>query len=149
MGQATEPVIPAQSPCFPIPTRRVSMRAPLKWLLIAAAAAGCSDSSSPSNGGGPVGSVTVGNNTFTSAHNGKEPAVDTVAVGGTVTWTWTNTGSVPHSVKSDSTPGATFTSSDVLSGNGTTYQFTFTAPGTYDYDCAVHGEMMHGTVVVQ
>src|SRR5206468_434009 len=45
-------------------------------------------------GVGPVGSVTVGNNgriVFTSAHNGTlNPAVDTVAVGATVTWTWTN-----------------------------------------------------------
>jgi plastocyanin len=127
------------------------MRAPLKWLLIAAAAVGCSDNSSPSNGGnGPVGSVTVGNNFFQSAHNGtKNPAIDTVAVGATVTWTWTNTGSVSHSVKSDSMPGATFTSSAIQSGDGTTYTFTFTAAGTYEYDCAVHGESMNGRVVVQ
>src|SRR4051794_1671650 len=126
------------------------MRPQLKWLLMAAAAVGCSDNSSPSNGGnGPVGSVTVGNNTFTSAHNNTQPAIDTVAVGGTVTWTWTNTGSISHSVKSDSTPGATFTSSTVQSGDGTTYQFMFTAAGTYHYDCAVHGPSMSGTVVVQ
>jgi plastocyanin len=126
------------------------MRGPLKWLLIAAAAVGCSDNSSPSNGGnGPVGSVTVGNNFFQSAHNNSNPAVDTVAVGGTVTWTWTNTGSVSHSVKSDSLPGATFTSSGILTGDGKTYQFTFMAAGTYTYDCIVHGESMHGTVVVQ
>src|SRR5256886_9667192 len=45
-------------------------------------------------GGGPVGSGAVGTNgriVFTSAHNGTvNPAVDTVAVGSTVTWTWTN-----------------------------------------------------------
>jgi len=44
-------------------------------------------------GGGPIGSVTVGDNgaiAFTSAHNGSSnPAADTVAIGGTVTWTWT------------------------------------------------------------
>ena len=26
-----------------------------------------------------------------------------------------------------------------MTGAGNTYQFTFTAPGTYQYDCAVHG----------
>jgi len=41
-------------------------------------------------GGGPVGSVDVGSGIqFVSGHNGSmNPAVDTVAVGSTVTWTW-------------------------------------------------------------
>src|SRR2546425_9050435 len=41
-------------------------------------------------GGGPVGSVTVGAAIqFVSGHNGSHnPAVDTIAIGGTVTWTW-------------------------------------------------------------
>ena len=83
------------------------MRIQLHWFLMAAAAAiGCSSSSnSPTaptmgggGGGGPVGSVTVGNIFFQSGHNGTmNPAVDTVAVGTTVTWTWTNTGSETHS----------------------------------------------------
>ena len=125
------------------------MRSQLKWLLMAAAAVGCSSSTSPSpGGGGPVGSVTVGNNFFQSAHNGsKNAAVDTVAVGATVTWTWTNTGSVSHSVQSQGSPS--FTSSGIMSGNGTTYTMTFTSAGTYQYDCAVHGQSMTGTVVVQ
>jgi plastocyanin len=127
------------------------------WVLAAAAAAaiGCS-SSSPSDGGnggggaggGPVGSITVGNIFFESAHNGtRNPAQDTVSVGQVVTWTWTNTGSTPHSVRSQGSPG--FTSSGTETGNGTTYTFTFTAPGTYQYDCAVHGSAMTGTIVVQ
>jgi plastocyanin len=41
-----------------------------------------------------------------------------------------------------------FTSSGILSGAGNTYQFTFTAPGTYQYDCAVHGQLMTGRIVV-
>jgi plastocyanin len=36
-----------------------------------------------------------------------------------------------------------------MSGNGKTYSVTFTTPGTYQYDCAVHGEQMTGTIVVQ
>lgn len=92
--------------------------------------------------------VTVGNDFFTSVHNStSNPAVDTVAVGGTVTWTWTNTGGISHSVQSLGTPG--FSSSQILSGDGKTYRFTFTAPGVYQYDCAVHGPIMTGRIVVR
>src|SRR3989449_4590722 len=102
-------------------------------------------------GGGPAGSVTVGNDgriVFISAHNGTaNPAVDTVAVGGTVTWTWTNNQSVSHSVESEGS--TSFASSPIMSGNGQTYAVTFTAAGTYQYDCAVHGTAMSGTIVVR
>jgi|SRR5690349_21353697 plastocyanin len=101
-------------------------------------------------GGGPAGSVTVGNDgriVFISAHNGSaNPAVDTVAVGGTVTWTWTNNQGVSHSIESIGSPA--FTSSSIMSGSGQTYSATFTTPGTYQYDCAVHGPQMTGTIVV-
>jgi len=102
-------------------------------------------------GSGPVGSVTVGNNggiVFSSAHNGTaNPAVDTVAVGATVTWTWTNNLGVSHSVQSQGSTA--FASSPIMSGNGQTYAVTFTTRGTYRYDCAVHGTAMTGTIVVR
>ena len=102
-------------------------------------------------GGGPIGSVTVGNNgttAFISAHNGSSnPAVDTVAIGGTVTWTWTSTQGIAHSVQSLGSPA--FASSAIMSGDGQNYAVTFTAPGVYQYDCAVHGTAMSGTVVVR
>jgi plastocyanin len=130
---------------------------PTRTLMLAAAAAvaiGCSDNStSPTdggNGGGgaAAGAITVGNIFFQSGHNGtRNPAVDTVAVGTTVTWTWTGTGSTPHSVQSQGSPG--FTSSATLTGDGQTYTQIFTTPGTYQYDCAVHGAAMSGTLVVQ
>jgi plastocyanin len=92
--------------------------------------------------------VTVGNIFFKSGHNGSaNPAVDTVAAGGTVTWTWTSSGSVPHSIQSLGSPS--FTSSAVQTGDGSTYQVTFSTAGTYQYDCAVHGTMMSGTIVVR
>lgn len=97
-------------------------------------------------GGGPIGAVTIGTDIrFVSSHNGSQnPAVDTIPVGGTVTWTWT--GSLPHGVQS---LGSTrFTSSSVKTGGGT-YAVAFTTPGTYQYDCAVHGTAMRGTIVVQ
>jgi plastocyanin len=132
---------------------------------------GCSGGSSPSGPSGPGGgsgagggsmggrdptgaaapltaAVTVGNIFFKSGHNGSaNPAVDTVAVGGTVTWTWTNSGNVPHSVQSKGSPS--FTSSTIQTGDGNTHQVRFTTPGTYQYDCAVHGTMMSGTIVVR
>ena len=100
-------------------------------------------------GGGPVGSVTVGAAIqFVSGHNGSHnPAVDTIAVGGTVTWTWgANSGAYGgHSVQS--VGSQSFASSAVQSSG--TYSLTFTSPGIYQYDCAVHGSAMTGTVVVR
>jgi plastocyanin len=95
--------------------------------------------------------VAVGSNgrlAFISAHNGTaNPAVDTVAVGGNVTWTWTNNQGISHSVQSQGSTA--FASSPIMGGNGQTYAVTFTTPGTYRYDCAVHGTAMTGTIVVQ
>jgi plastocyanin len=102
-------------------------------------------------GGGPVGSVSVGNGgniVFTSGHNGSaHPAVDTVAAGATVTWTWVGTGGLPHSVRS--TGSQSFVSSPVLTGDGKSYAVMFMTSGVYQYDCAVHGQQMTGTVVVR
>ena len=80
-----------------------------------------------------------------SDHNGSQnPAVDTIAAGGSVTWSWT--GSLSHSV--ESVGSASFASSGIKAGGGS-YVVKFTTPGTYQYDCAVHGSAMTGTIVVQ
>jgi len=50
-------------------------------------------------------------------------------------------------VRSQGAPG--FTSGAVETGDGKRYAVTFNAPGTYAYDCAVHGAAMSGTVVVR
>lgn len=95
----------------------------------------------------PTAAVTVGDIFFESGHNGSsDPAVDTVAVNGTVTWTWAPTANLPHSVQSLGSPS--FTSSAIQTGPGKSYSFTFTAEGIYQYDCAVHGEVMKGQIVV-
>ena len=96
-------------------------------------------------GGGAAGAVSVGAGIqYVSGHNGTmNPAVDTIVAGSTVTWTWT--GSLPHGVRSVGTPS--FTSSPTHTGSGT-YVTTFTDPGTYKYDCSVHGQSMTGTIVV-
>lgn len=91
--------------------------------------------------------VSIGNNFFKSGRNNTQnPAVDTVAVGGTVTWTWNaNNGGILHSVESLGPPS--FTSSTIKASGS--YPFTFTVAGTYQYDCAVHGSLMTGRVVVR
>ena len=68
-------------------------------------------------------------------------------MGGTVTWTWTNDQGISHSVQSQGSTA--FTSGPVKSGNGQTYAVTFATAGTYQYDCAVHGAAMTGTIVVR
>lgn len=70
-----------------------------------------------------------------------QPATRTIAIGGVVRWTFAGD---PHSV----------TSRDGLFDSGVTdpggsFQFTFTAPGTYRYFCQVHPEQMFGTIVVR
>jgi len=151
---------------------RNTMMVLVSGMLAASLLAGCSDNSTPTSpsgspmspptgggtGGGTTGgtggaapataAVTVGDIFFRSSLNGSSnPAVDTVAVNGTVTWTWASTENLSHSVQSIGSPS--FTSSAIQSGSGKTYQFMFTAPGTYQYDCAVHGQMMTGMIVVQ
>jgi plastocyanin len=109
------------------------------------------DTGGNTSGGTPTSgdvAVVVGNNFMKSGHNGSvNPAVDTVAAGGSVSWTWTSTGAVPHSIQSLGNPA--FPSSAILTGNGSVYRVTFRTAGTYRYDCAVHGSMMSGTIVVQ
>jgi len=70
------------------------------------------------------------------------PAALTVATGTAVTWK--NSDSVAHTVTSD---GSGPLSSPNVPGGGT-YNYTFTAPGTFKYVCSIHPNMM-GTVVVQ
>jgi adhesin/invasin len=84
--------------------------------------------------------VVVRNNEF-------DPTVRTVPAGTNVVWTWTSTGGTAHSVQSTGAPS--FPSSAVLTGSGTTHAHRFDVPGTYTYDCAVHGAAMSGTIVVQ
>jgi len=89
--------------------------------------------------------VNIGDPAFFKSvrNNTQNPAIDTVAAGGMVTWTWT--GVVTHSV--ESTGATSFTSSTIKTSG--TYGIVFNTPGTYTYDCAVHGPSMTGTVVVQ
>jgi plastocyanin len=143
------------------------MRRLVREVLAASVLAGCGGSMTtgpgsqpPGNGGGmgggggsggpPPSSVTVttGNNFFRSDRNGSvNTAVDTVAVGGKVTWVWVTTGAVPHNVQSVGAPN--FVSGPVEMGERSRYELSFTTPGSYRYNCAIHGDLMTGIVVVQ
>jgi plastocyanin len=79
---------------------------------------------------------------------GFSPATITVTAGSTVTWT--NTGTVIHSVTAD---GGGFDSSPTCPTGpcidpGSSYSHVFTTAGTFTYHCRVHSNM-HGTVIVK
>jgi len=129
------------------------MRAVLVTLAVAGLAA-CgggggagSNVTSPPPGGTnnppPSNGVTVSNNTFS-------PANKSIAAGSTVTWSWnTCTGDV-YSGQTCQSHSVTFddgvTSPTQSQG---TYSRTFSAAGTYNYHCAIHGAAMAGSVTVQ
>lgn len=74
------------------------------------------------------------------------PPLLTVPAGTTVTWT--NADAILHTVTTG-TPDAPDGRIDAqLDGQGTTFTFTFTEPGTYAYFCSRHVFMV-GMVVVQ
>jgi amicyanin len=71
------------------------------------------------------------------------PREVTVAAGTRVTWV--NHDDVPHTVTSPARPRTL--DSGAMDGDAT-FAFVFTAPGTYDYFCAVHPHMT-GKVIVK
>jgi plastocyanin len=95
--------------------------------------------------------LTVRNDNFLSAQNGTaSPAVDTVAAGGTVTWTWSPLATNPHDVTSSGSPG--FPSSTTTAQPFTYGPITLSTPGTYVYYCTQHGAPttgMRGRIVVR
>lgn len=95
--------------------------------------------------------VTVRNDNFLSVRNGTlNPAVDTVAAGGTVTWTWAAAATNSHDVTSTGSPS--FASSTTQPQPFTYGPITFTTPGTYNYFCTQHGAPgagMRGRIVVR
>jgi amicyanin len=109
------------------PSQAVAPGAPSSSMLMSAPAT--------TAGTAPVAADTVRIKNFAFA-----PANVTVKVGTTVTWT--NTDQEAHTVTAKN--GA-FTSPAL--NNGSTYRYTFTKPGTYDYLCTIH-PFMTATVVV-
>ncbi len=90
---------------------------------------------SPDLAAGPTVQVTVTDDKYT-------PSMLTIAVGTTVKWSFQAAG--PHGVFPLNN---SFPPSPVMAQG--TYAYTFTSPGTYDYQCAVHGSMMPGQILVK
>ena len=107
------------------------------WLstiaAIALAACGDDDAAAPLMPP-PTSAIRIANFAFS-------PVTLTVARGSTVTWT--NVDAALHTVTSD---GTTFDSGSF--GQNSTFQFTASQPGTFQYRCAIHPSM-RGTLVVQ
>lgn len=77
--------------------------------------------------------------TITVANNSFGPPVDTVAVGGTVTWNWDPTAGVQHSVTSINAPSFVSDPAGAVASPHSYGPITFNAAGTYFYYCTVHG----------
>ena len=70
------------------------------------------------------------------------PAQITVKAGSTVTWT--NHDNFTHSVRIPAQNGKVVG----VMHPGQSVTFTFSSPGTYQYDCSFHPQNMKGTVIV-
>jgi plastocyanin len=116
----------------------VSLRAPILFAALVAAAACSDDNGDGGQGPGetPEGNVLVRNNSF-------DPSTLEVDAGATVVWAW-SPGGVTHNV----TFADGEASDDQSSG---TYQRTFATAGSYPYHCTFHGTAtsgMRGVVTV-
>lgn len=135
-----------------MPTPRVF--APVIWgAIISLPLLACGGDDSPTSPPPPAPayeiSIINGVGFRSDSNLSQNPAVDTVAAGTKVTWVWRNTGTVEHNVHAVGTP--TFPGSADLSG-GSKFSYTFTTPGTYNYECTrpMHASLgMIGTIVVQ
>lgn len=83
--------------------------------------------------------VTVGPN----GQNSFSPSQVDIASGGSVNFTWGS--AVTHNVTFQSPPSPVNNIGDRSSGTATV---TFNSPGTYNYECTIHGASMSGTVTV-
>ena len=89
-------------------------------------------------------SQPVTTNTVSIKNFAFDPAVITVKVGTTVTWT--NADQDPHTVTSDGKSGPL--NSKPLN-QGDTFQYTFTKAGTFSYLCTIHPFMTATVTVTQ
>lgn len=104
-------------------------------LLTAVLLAGCGGAADAAGGDEP--GTAVETSTVQVVDNDFEPPDAELTAGDTLTWQWA--GSSQHNVVGDG-----FESPVQQDG---TFEHTFTEPGTYEYQCTLHGGMS-GTVTV-
>ena len=102
--------------------------------LVLTACGGSSTTPAPTVGGQPAASQAGSANAATIVDFAFQPTALTVGKGTAVTWT--NTGSVGHTVTADD---ASFTSDTIAAG--TTFSHTFDTAGTFAYHCSIHSQM--------
>ncbi len=121
----------------------VSLLAGLSQYQKNVAAAAAAASSSATAATSPIIShVHMESGASTNEALGFSPKTITVVLGKNNTVTWTNEDYAIHTVTSNT---GLFDSGNV--DPSTTFTFTFSAPGTYDYHCSYH-PWMTGTVIV-
>ncbi len=100
-------------------------------------------------GGGPAPcSASTATATNAASMSGYSFAPSCIKINAGQAVTWTNSGSLQHTVTSDGGDPAAFDSGTLNPGQ--TFSYTFTMTGTYNYHCAFHVSMgMTGTVIVQ
>ena len=126
---------------------RRSVAVPTAFLLAVVA---CGSSTDYGSGGNlpptPTADVLIVAGAFNKGAQAFDPNPFTVSLGGgaSVAVTWGNADATTHTVTAD---GASplFNSGNVAKGK--TYQFTFTAAGSYAYHCSIHPTMV-GTIQV-
>ncbi|MGH8958402.1 MAG: cupredoxin domain-containing protein [Acidimicrobiia bacterium] len=99
-------------------------------------AAAAATTGAPSAGG----DVSVTANDFSFS-----PAMVTVSVGDSITWTLAEGA---HTTSSGSSPDLDGIWDQALTADAP-FTFTFEEPGTYDYFCRFHPDFMTGTVIVE
>jgi len=108
-------------------------------IALAASISGCSteaDNTASTDPARPL-TVDVSNMTYT-------PSSITISVGQTVTWVFDDRGT-PHDVVGLGDAKSVLRSPLLTTG---TWEFTFTEPGTYNYTCSLHPDMLGVVVVV-
>src|SRR5690606_12756709 len=69
----------------------------------------------------------------------------TIQTGDTVRWIWGEE-NMPHDVSSDDANAPEDFGSEILSGKGTIYEYTFTEEVVFNYKCSIHSDTMFGTI---
>jgi plastocyanin len=128
----------------------LSRRTAVLVLSLSLAGFACSSSTDYGSGGGGGGNPPAADVHAVAGASGKtttafNPNPFTVALNGgpSVTVKWGNSDNTAHHVQQD---GASPSFSGALAVGGT-YSFAFTAPGTYNYHCTIHPNMV-GSIVV-
>jgi plastocyanin len=114
-------------------------------VVLAACSSSSKQAATPTSSGGQSTVATSGGGqaTVTAADTRQfTPVTLTITVGQTVTWT--NAGTIDHTVTFDTGPAF-----DKPLAAGSTVTRTLSTAGTFTYHCTIHGPSMHGTIIVK